>query len=85
MCQDVLNSPLLGRVFSQVNQEVLVASPSPKVALRRSPRHTAPAAPVRMGLKEKVSKAPEKVRRATASAPSLVTRLPQARNRLITM
>ena len=61
---------------SQVRPELTVASPSK--ALRRSPRHTAP--PLRMGLKEKV-KASEEPRKATASAPSLVTRLPEVRKK----
>lgn len=68
--------PLTPRQAKSEKTEKKVASASPKVlTLRRSPRHTAPPAPVRMGQKEKVEKMEkahtDKVLQKSPKVPSL--------------
>ena len=74
-----INLPKFPETPRQVKNGNKVPSASPKVAsVRRSPRHTAPPAPVRMGLKEKVEKVEkvqtekaEKVPQKSPKVPSL--------------
>eukprot|EP00435_Cladocopium_sp_Y103_P045893 s233_g13.t1 len=68
--------PVTPRQAKSEKTEKKVASASPKVlTLRRSPRHTAPPAPVRMGQKEKVEKMEkahtDKVLQKSPKVPSL--------------
>jgi len=73
-----INLPKFPETPRQVKNGKKVPPASPKVAVRRSPRHTAPPAPVRMGLKEKVEKVEkvqtekaEKVPQKSPKVPSL--------------
>lgn len=68
--------PLTPRQVKSEKTEKKVASASPKVlTLRRSPRHTAPPAPVRSGQKEKIEKMEkahtDKVLQKSPKVPSL--------------